>query len=103
MPQSPERQNESQHVIVVAGDSIIQNLYGWRFSNSTNHVVVKSFSDATIYNMEDCLKPVLRKETNIVILQVEANDLKSVPAKRVAESIANLGIQIGKNPQQLAL
>ena len=32
--------------------------------------------------MEDYLKLVLRKEPNIIILQVEVNDLKSVPAKR---------------------
>jgi lysophospholipase L1-like esterase len=94
MSQSPKRYNEPKHVTVVAGDSIIQNLHGWRLSNSENHVVVKSFSGATVNDMEDYLKPVLRKEPNKIILHVGTNDLKSVPANRVAEGIANLGTQI---------
>ncbi len=55
---------------------------------------VKSFSGATVNDMEDYLKPVLRKEPNKIILHVGTNDLKSVPANRVAEGIANLGTQI---------
>ena len=55
---------------------------------------VKSFSGATVNDMEDYLKPVLRKEPNKIILHVGTNDLKSVPANRVAEGIANLVTQI---------
>ena len=57
-------------------------------------MVVKSFSGATVNDVEDYLKPVLRKEPNKIILYVGTNDLKSVPANRVAEGIANLGTQI---------
>ncbi|CAB3979107.1 Scavenger receptor cysteine-rich type 1 M130 [Paramuricea clavata] len=83
-----------KNVTVVAEDSIVQNLQGWRLSNTDNHVVVKSFSGANITDMADYLKPILRKEPNEVILHVGTNDLKHLSAKRVAEGIANLATQI---------
>ena len=49
-------------VTVIAGDSIVKNLHGWQLSDMNNHVVVKSFTGATIEDMEDYLKPVIRKE-----------------------------------------
>ncbi|CAB4018992.1 Hypothetical predicted protein, partial [Paramuricea clavata] len=60
----PETHNQHanysvKNVTVVAGDSIVQNLQGWRLSNTDNHVVVKSFSGANITDMEDYLKPIL--------------------------------------------
>ena len=94
----PEMHNKhanyfAKNVTVVAGDSIVQNLQGWRLSNTDNHVVAKSFSGANITDMEDYLKPILRKEPNKVILHVGTNDLKHLSAKRVA-GIANLATQI---------
>ena len=83
----------AKNVTVVAGDNV-QNLQGWRLSNTDNHVVVKSFSGANITDMEDYLKPILCKEPNKVILHVGTNDLKHLSAKRVAEGIANLATQI---------
>ncbi len=35
-------------VTVIAGDSIVKHLHGWRLSDTNNHVVVKSFAGATI-------------------------------------------------------
>ena len=95
----PETHNKhanyfAKNVTVVAGDSIVQNLQGWRLSNTDNHVVVKSFSGANITDMEDYLKPILRKEPNKIILHVGTNNLKHLSAKRVAEGIANLTTQI---------
>ena len=96
VPKTPNKHANfsAKNVTVVAGDSIVQNLQGWRLSNTDNHVVVKSFSGANITDMEDYLKPILRKEPNKVILHVGTNDLKHLSAKRVAEGIANLATQI---------
>ena len=55
-------QSPSKKVTVVAGDSILKHVEGWRLSNTSNHVVVKSFSGATTSDMEDYLRPVLRKK-----------------------------------------
>ena len=83
-------------VTVIAGDSIIKNLHGWRLSDMNNHVVVKSFPGATIEDMEDYLKPMIRKEPESIILHVGTNDLKNLSPKQVANGIANLGSQISE-------
>ena len=76
-----------------SGDSLVKNLQGC-VCLINNHVVVKSFSGATLTDMEDRIKPVIRKEPNNLFLHIGTNDLSKISPKRVAEGIANLGIQI---------
>ena len=85
--------NQNKRVTAIVGDSIVKNLQGWHLSNSANHVIV-IVAGATLEDMEDYLKPVLRKETDKLILHVGTNDLHKITPKRVAEGIVNLGIQI---------
>jgi hypothetical protein len=67
---------------------------GLRLSDSNNYVVVKSFGGANISDMEDYLKPIIRKEPANLILHVGTNDLhKSLTTHQIAEGIVNLGIQ----------
>ncbi|CAB4009125.1 Scavenger receptor cysteine-rich type 1 M130 [Paramuricea clavata] len=87
-------QSPSKKVTVVAGDSILKHVEGWRLSNASNHAVVKSFSGATTSDMEDYLRPVLRKEPNKIILHIGTNDINYQTAQTVAEGVLNLGIQI---------
>ena len=94
---SKNDQTPSKKVTLVAGDSILKNIHGWRLSNSDNHVVVKSFAGATISDMEDFLKPVIRKKPNSIILHVGTNDIEHDTAKRVAEGVLNLAIQVTEN------
>ena len=68
-------------VTVFAGDSIIKNLHGLQLSDMNNPVVVKSFAGAVIEDMEDYLKPVIRKEPESIILNVGTNDLKNLSPK----------------------
>ena len=83
-----------KNVTAVVGDSMVKNLQGWRLSTEENHVVVKSFAGATSSDMEDYVKPVIRKETHKLIVHVGTNDLKKLPPNRVAEGIANIANQI---------
>ncbi|CAB3995139.1 Scavenger receptor cysteine-rich type 1 M130 [Paramuricea clavata] len=87
-------QSPSKKVTVVAGDSILKHVEGWRLSNTSNHVVVKSFSGPTTSDMEDYLRPVLRKEPNKIVLHIGTNDINYQTAQTVAEGVLNLGIQI---------
>ena len=87
-------QSPSKKVKVVAGDSILKHVEGWCLSNTSNHVVVKSFSGATTSDMEDYLRPVLQKELNKIILHIGTNDINYQTAQTVAEGVLNLGIQI---------
>lgn len=86
--------NHAKNVTVVVGDSMVKNLQGWRLSTEENHVVVKSFAGATTSDMEDYVKPVIRKEPQKLILHVGTNDLKKLSPNRVAEGIANIATQI---------
>ena len=63
-------------VTVIAGDSIIQNIRGWSLSK-TNKVVVKPFPVATTEDMEDIVKPILRKDPENIIIHVGTNDVNS--------------------------
>ena len=96
----------------VAGDSIIQHIHGWSISKS-NKVVVKSFPGATIEDMEDFVKPLLRKKPDNVVLHIGTNDLNTQEPRLTAEGIVNLALQIegdapetnlaisGRSPEQM--
>ncbi|RUA05524.1 MAG: hypothetical protein DSY43_04440, partial [Gammaproteobacteria bacterium] len=102
-PQLPQSKNiqsscgsgvtTSKPITVICGDSIIQPIRGWDLSSSTK-VVVKSFSGATTEDMEDFIKPILRKEPENVILHVGTNDVLSLGPKMTADGIINIARQI---------
>ena len=79
-------------VTVIARDSIIQNIRGWSLSK-TNKVVVKPFPGATTEDMEDLIKPFLRKDPENII-HVGTNDVNSKEPRLTAEGIVNLALQI---------
>jgi lysophospholipase L1-like esterase len=58
--------------------------------------VVKSFAGATIDDMEDYLKPIIRKGPESIGLHVGTNELMNLSPKQVAEGIGNLGSQINE-------
>ena len=80
-------------VTVIAGDSIIQNIRGWSLSK-TNKVVVKPFPGATAEDMQDFIKPILRKDPENIIIHVGTNDVNSKEPRLTAEAIVNLARQI---------
>ncbi len=82
--------------MVIAGDSIVKNVVGPSMSKpDADHLyVVKSFSGATISDMEDFIKPITRKSPDKIILHVGANDLKISTPKVITDSILNLTTQI---------
>ena len=55
--QEDEQQSEAKTSVVVAGDSMIKYVKGWELSTGQQNVSVKSFSDATVDDMTDFLKP----------------------------------------------
>ena len=63
-------------ITVIAGDSVIQNIRGWSLSK-TNKVVVKPFPGVTTEDVEDFIKPTLRKDPENIIIHVGTNDVNS--------------------------
>ena len=85
-------QTTKKKVTVIAGDSIVKNVIGSRMGakDSTNHFVVKPFPGANLSDMEDFVKPLVRKMPDKLILHVGTNDIKSSSPKAIAESTFNL-------------
>ena len=75
---------------VIVSDSMIKHVKGWEMSSATNRVTVKSFSGATIEDMSDFLKTILRKKPEKVILHIGTINLRKGDAKSVADRIINL-------------
>ena len=81
-------------LVFLAGDSIIQHVQGWDLSTNDKHVTVKSFAGARIADMEDYLRPLLRKEPDEIILHVGTNNIRDESPRSVAEGIVNRVTQI---------
>ena len=98
---SDQRNSQDYHikkpVTVIVGDSMVKNVRGWDLSNQKNKVIVKSFSGATTEDMEDYLKPILRKEPKNLILHVGTNDLKAMEPAHLSNSIESLAVNIEEN------
>ena len=57
-------------------------------------MVVKPFPGATTEDMEDFIKPSLRKDPENIIIHVGTNDVNSKEPRLTAEGIVNLAFQI---------
>ena len=57
-------------------------------------MVVKPFPGATTKDMEDYIKPILRKDPENIIIHVGTNDVNSKEPRLTAEGIVNLALQI---------
>ena len=94
-PQSAPGNNAQTRkpVTVIEGDSIIQNIRGWSLSK-TNNVGVKPFPGQTLEDMENYIKPILRKDPENIIIHVGTNEVNSKEPRLTAEGIVNLARQI---------
>ena len=99
MTQIVQTKIECLRLVFIAGDSILQHVHGWEFSNAEQRVSVKSFSGSRAEDMKDYLKPLIRKKPYTIILHVGTNDIKDdkKTAEVVAAGILNLGTQIKDN------
>lgn len=80
----------SRSSTVIAGDSIINNIMGWRMSNNTERVSVKSFSGATVEDMFYHIKPTLSHSPDNIILHVGTNNLKKENPDDICKKIEDL-------------
>ena len=82
-------------LVFIAGDSIVQNVHGWEMSNTDRAVAVKSFSGSKVNDMQDYLKPLLRRNPHQIILHVGTNDIKSEKSPdQLVEGIVKLVSQV---------
>ena len=88
----PTESLTSAKTTVILGDSIIQNLQGYKLGKETNQrVVVKSFSGATTQDMKSYIQPTIANAPDRICLHIGTNDLtKSKTPNDVANSIVDL-------------
>ena len=70
--------NTKKPVVVIAGDSLIKNVQGWRVSKGMKvKTVVRAFSGASVEDMFDYIKPSIKHHPEEIILHVGTNYLKN--------------------------
>ena len=88
------RNRETKTNTIIVGHSMIKYVKGWEMSSTENRVSVQSFSGATIEDMSDFIKPILRKKPETVTLHIGTNNLREGDGKSVADGIINLAQSI---------
>ncbi|CAB4021832.1 Tetratricopeptide repeat 28, partial [Paramuricea clavata] len=83
---------KSGKLAFIAGDSILQHVHGWELSSDEQRVSVKAFSGSRVEDMQDYIKPLIRKKPDTMILHVGTNDIKddTKSAEVVAAGVLNL-------------
>lgn len=84
--------------VIIAGDSMVKHINGYKMSKSNTRVQVSTFPGCTTLDMDDYIKPVLRKKPDKLILHVGTNSLKGREnSTHCAEEIVSLGEKIKRS------
>ena len=95
-PQNAKESNPTN--VVIAGDSIIEHINAHKLSKADTKVRVSSFPGCTTLDMDDYIKPILRRKPDKLILHVGTNSLKGrETSSRCAQEIKTLTETISKS------
>ncbi|XP_022785905.1 uncharacterized protein LOC111326225 [Stylophora pistillata] len=100
-----QTQPNRQKKVIIAGDSVLKHLQGHKMSRNSR-VKVSSFPGCTMEDMQDFVKPVLRKKPDEIILHVGTNSLRSCDTRprACAEEIIDLAKMVScESPAKIAL
>ena len=102
-----ENKNEDDNnnpVTIIVGDSMIKGLRPDKISKSVKHKTqIKSFPGATVEDLNDYIKPSLKRKPKNIILHVGTNDLKRKNAKDIATKIDKLCKSIKSDHPQMSV
>ena len=92
---------KKKHRSVIIDDSIVKGLDQHKLSRSTKqNVGVRCFQGATIQDMRDYLKPILRRNPDSITLHGGTNDTNHNKAKKIMNDIDSLCQEIkDTNPE----
>ena len=93
----PNHSTEGKQTTLIAGDSLLKNLQGWKLSRG-HSVKVHTFPGCTTSDMFDYVKPLLRKQPSEIYLHVGTNSISQPhqTARSTAEEIVDLASYIEK-------
>ena len=93
--EDPNASNPTRSNVIIAGDSMVKHLDGFKMSKTDTRVKVSTFPGCTTLDMADYIKPILRKNPQKLILHVGTNSLKGrETSTRCAQEIMALAESI---------
>ena len=88
----------NKRAVTIVGDSMVKDIKAFQLKKMmrpSEKVYVRSFPGATVEDMADHLRPTMRHAPDLIVLHAGTNNLRSpVPAKRIAENIMKLTLDI---------
>ena len=75
------------HTILIASDTMLQNLDETRLSNNNFNVKARSFRGSLIKDMYNYLAPLLRKKPEYAVLHVSTNDSTTISSDNVLKEL----------------
>ena len=79
-----------RNTTLIVGDSLFSGTEERRISKRDREVKIKNFPGATIDDMYDYIKPLLKKCPDNIILHVGTNNMINEPSKMALDKLLNL-------------
>ncbi|CAB4018170.1 Werner syndrome ATP-dependent helicase-like [Paramuricea clavata] len=77
--------------VAILGDSMIKHVDAWKLRQSTNKIIVRTFSGAKTADMKHYIKPTLSLNPKHIIIHTGTNDLKTKTPADIVRDMASLG------------
>ena len=93
--QSNKEEHQEVHqwpkgTVAIIGDSMVSSLKEALFSNKKHHVKVRSSRGATVKDMFDYIKGILKQNPDYVVLHVGTNSTKDVSSRVILDKLLQL-------------
>ena len=87
--------SSTSRTAIIAGDSMVKHLNGYKMSTRNLKIQVSTFPGCSTLDMEDYLKPIIRKKPDKLVVHVGTNSLRETETpEKCADEIANLAKQV---------
>ena len=87
--------SSTSRTAIIAGDSMVKHLNGYKMSTRNLKIQVSTFPGCSTLDMEDYLKPIIRKKPDKLVIHVGTNSLRETETpEKCADEIANLAKQV---------
>lgn len=101
------KRNNNKRSVTIIGDSIVKDVKSYKMRNALpnkENVYVKSFPGATVECMKSYIKPSLKFNPNVIIINTGTNDLRSNKLPdQIADDIINLALSVKSDHTEIAI
>ena len=97
------RSTDNRKTVAVVGDSMIKYIKGFKLSNKSKKVVVKTFPGARVDCMKHYIRPTLDKKPDVMIIHCGTNDLKTKEPEEITENIVTLAKMVSEESENTSV